>query len=287
MVEGRLDIERIVGGLTLARVGRSVAAGPNVQILDSVPSTNDLAWTRVGEPAADGFVVFAEQQTHGRGRLGRRWESPRGASLLCSVLLHDSADGRSKAPPGAQLSLLAAVAAHDAVADATGVQIEIKWPNDLLAAGRKVGGVLVESRPLTARRAADGGEASVYPTVHVVGIGINCLQQPAHFPPGLRERATSLDLVTAQVIDRNDLARALLVHLDRWLSDSDAWGGQWIRQAWLERAAPLGSRIKLQHSGQDYAGHVVDLDPTASLLVQLDSGERRLFDAATTTVINE
>ena len=103
----------------------------------------------------------------------------------------------------------------------------------------------------------------------------------------MRERATSLDLVAAGAVDRNDLARALLGHLDRWLADLDASTGDDVRQAWLERATPLGARIKLRHAGRCYCGHVIDLDPTASLLVQLDSGERRLFEAATTTVLDD
>ena len=289
MVEGGLDIDRVLGGLVLRRVGRLVGGQPNVVLVDSTTSTNDLAWARADTPDADGFVVFAERQTGGRGRMGRRWESPRGASLLCSVLLVDSEIDGDRASPalGPQVGLLAAVAAHDAVADATGVQVDIKWPNDLLADGRKLGGVLVESRPLDAGRASPRGGWAGPAAVHVLGIGINCLQQPGHFPPELRERATSLDLVAAGAVDRHVLARALLGHLDRWLADLDASTGDDVRQAWLERATPLGARIKLRHAGRCYCGHVIDLDPTASLLVQLDSGERRLFEAATTTVLDD
>ena len=94
-----------------------------------------------------------------------------------------------------------------------------------------------------------------------------------------------LDLIAAGPIDRTSLARALLVRLDRWYADPSSWTGDQVRQAWLERAAPLGARIRLQHAGRAYTGHVIDLDPTASLLVQLDTGERRLFDAAATTVL--
>ena len=203
---------------------------------------------------------------------------------MCSVLLVDSKPDRSGASPtrGPQVGLLAAVAAHDAIAEATGVQVEIKWPNDLLADGRKLGGILVESRLLDAGRGGRQGPT----TVHVLGIGINCLQQPGHFPRELRGRATSLDLVAAGIVDRNVLARALLGHLDRWLAGLDARTGDEVRRAWLERATPLGARIRLQHAGRCYCGHVIDLDPTASLLVQLDSGERRLFEAATATALD-
>ncbi len=286
MSDGRLNVDRILEGLSLTRVGRRGGSPSSVEIVDTTSSTNDYALSRAEAADADGFVVFAERQTEGRGRLGRRWESPRGASLLCSVLLtrnDEEAKGGAPGPFGSQLALVAAVAAHDAVADTTGVQVEIKWPNDLLADGHKVGGVLVETRSLP----DDPAHPSAVRTAWVIGIGINCLQQRGHFSPELRDRATSLDLVATRAVDRNALARSLLVHLDSWLLASDGPNSEAVRRAWLSRSAPLGTRIKLKHAGCTYCGHVIDLDPAASLLVHLDSGERRLFEAATTTVLND
>lgn len=209
--------------------------------------------------------------------------------MLCSVLLLEPVNppDLGHGPLGARLALVAAVAAHDAIAEATGVQTEIKWPNDLLVGERKLGGVLVESRSLPGAPAARGSAGGGATVGVVAGIGINCLQQRGHFPPELRHRATSLDEVAAVPIDRNALASALLTHLDRWLADPDAWSGDLVRRAWLERAAPFGSRIKLLSGGRRYQGHVVDLEPDAALLVQLDDGQRRLFDAATTTVLDD
>lgn len=259
-------------------------------ILDSVANTNDEAFARAGEPGADGLVILADFQDQGRGRLGRRWESPRGASLLMSILLLDETprDGRS-APVQADAPMLAAlvtaVAATDAIAESVGVQPTIKWPNDLLIAGRKVAGILVEVRRLAATGPSGEGPA-MERTATVVGIGINCLQQPGHFLPELRERATSLDQVAAGPIDRCLVARALLAHLDRWFAAPGGPDAAEVRRQWLARAEPLGRRIHLLHAGRRFSGHVVDLDPTAALLVQLDEGSRRLFDAAGTTVLD-
>lgn len=283
MALGPLNRDLLLAGLDLRRIAAG-APDPLLDVLDTVDSTNDVAWRRLGLDRADGYVVFAELQTRGRGRFGRCWESPRGASVLMSVLLAaPSANADEPALLGACLGLAAAVAAHDAIADAVGVQVEIQWPNDLLYGGRKIGGVLVESRPAAAHPAGTSGRSAA--SAHVVGIGINCLQQAGHFPPELRTRASSLDMCCSHPIDRTALARSLLAHLDRWLASPAALSSESVRQAWLQRATPLGARIRLQHGGRVFEGHVVDLDPTSCLLVQLDDGQRRLFDAATSTVL--
>ncbi|MCP4247805.1 MAG: biotin--[acetyl-CoA-carboxylase] ligase [bacterium] len=284
---GRLNIEQIVAGTTLRRVARPTQSGPNAAVVESATSTNDLAWLHLDAPGADGWVVFAEHQSQGRGRLGRSWKAPRGAGILCSVLLIEPEtpmEGRDGSY-GARLALAAAVAAHDAVEHAAGVSVELKWPNDLIARGRKLGGTLVESRALPAVDARANGGAPGGGTACVIGMGINCLQQRGHFGPDLGDEATSLELLSAGPVDRQAVARALLVEIDRWCGGLEEVGTERLRRAWLQRAAPLGQRIRLVHAGRQYSGHVIDLDPTAALVVQLDEGGRRLFDAAQTTLL--
>jgi len=273
--DARLNVERILSGLALRRVAATTPRGPNLCIVDEATSTNDLAWKRLAEPNADGWVVFAEHQTQGRGRMGRRWESPRGASLLLSLLLVEPR-------PLPELGLIAGIACCDAIARATGVRAELKWPNDVFARGRKLGGILIESRTLN-----DPATPNVpaRATAYVIGIGLNCLQHAGHFPPDLRERSTSLDLVHSEPVDRNAVAGLLLAEFDRWAADPGVRAPERVRRAWLDRSAPLGRRIELLHAGRRYTGCVVDLDPVAGLVVQLDEGERRLFDAAQTTVL--
>jgi BirA family biotin operon repressor/biotin-[acetyl-CoA-carboxylase] ligase len=261
---GLLQPDQIAADLGCRRIARTV------RMIESVTSTNDVAWQQFAAGADDGFVLFAEHQSAGRGRLGRTWESPRGASVMCSVVL---VDREASIDPGA-LSLICAIAACDAIRATTGVAAEIKWPNDLLARGRKLGGVLVESR---ADRA--GGR------VFVAGIGINCLQHPSHFPPPLREKATSLDIESAEPIDRVAVARRLLQQLDHWLTGPAQTAPQLIREAWCDRATGLGERVRLRRDAKEFTGVVVDLDPTAALVVQLDHGVRMLFDADSTTVL--
>ncbi len=290
---GRLNIESIVSGLRLHRLGGGANAGARLELVESISSTNDLAWERAADGDADGLVIFAERQTAGRGRLGRTWESPRGASILCSVLLLEPVDGDRFAvrpddvangpPRGPLLSLVAGIAVCDAVFEAAGVQAELKWPNDLLAGGRKLGGILVESRLI----ASNSGPKQGLKTAYTIGVGINCLQHGGHFSEALREQATSLELVSVGPVERCDVARALLRHLDHWCGGEFIWTADDVRRAWLERAQPLGGHVHLEQAGRRYQGHVVDLDPMAGLVVQLAEGGRRLFDAASTTIVDD
>ena len=258
-----LNIDRLSNELRTRRVGR------RIEYVQSTTSTNDEAWRLFEDGAEDGLVIFTEHQSAGRGRLGRVWESPRGASLLLSVVLIDRHDELS----GGTLGLLTAVAVVDAVTAATDVRPVIKWPNDVLVGDRKLGGILIESR----RR----DETATY----VVGIGINCLQQRGHLAGQLATSATSLDLESVEAIDRTHIAAALLTELDRRLGDRGGWNDEHLREAWLARSESIGQRIRLRHGGTVYCGSVVDLDPTAALVVRLDEGGTRVFSAAETTIL--
>lgn len=148
----------------------------------------------------EGAVVATDHQTAGRGRLGRVWEDAPGTSLLFSLLL------RPRVPPERlpELSVLAAEAVAEAVAELTGLPAEVKHPNDVLVGGRKIAGVLGEA-----------GEGRV-----VLGIGINVMQTARELPPETRLPATSLALEGAGDVDRGELLAAVLERLERRY---DAW----------------------------------------------------------------
>ncbi len=264
MWSATIDIDRIRRELRTERIGRYI------EHLTSTSSTNDEAWHRIDAACADGMVILTEHQTAGRGRLGRTWHSPHGASLLCSVGVVDRAGLLS----GGDLGLLTAVAACDAITSCTEVIPSIRWPNDLLVSGRKIGGILIEAR---ARR--DGVQA------YVIGVGINCLQQRGHFSSELAETATSLDLESRQAIDRTALAASLLTELDRWLAEPHRWDYADLHDAWRSRCESTGEHVRLLCAGKVYSGTVIDVDPRAALVVQLDEGGLRKFDAADTTIM--
>ena len=260
----QLDIERLRRAVTGQRVGS------RLEYAEQVSSTNDMAWHLVNHAAVatklDGSVVLTEHQTGGRGRLGRAWQSPRGASLLLSIITVS----RTDVPDTSSLMLLSAIATRDAVASCTELNPQIKWPNDLMLGGRKLAGVLIESKRLAGDHA-----------VCVCGIGINCLQQRGHFDAALTASATSLEIESALPVDRTRLAIELLVEFDRRLEQPSR---EALREAWLARCEPMGQHIRLRSGGSVYAGTTVDVDPTAALVVQLDSGVRRAFSAQDTTI---
>jgi BirA family biotin operon repressor/biotin-[acetyl-CoA-carboxylase] ligase len=160
------------------------------------PSTQRM----LAEDSAEGAVAVAEEQTEGRGRLGRRWEAAAGSSILASVLLVPPVE-----PPRLpELSLVAGGAVAQAIAEITGIEPAIKFPNDLLIGMRKVAGILAES-----------SEGRV-----VLGIGVNVNQTAQELPADTLTPPTSLRVVLGEPVDRARLLAAVLLHLER---DYDAW----------------------------------------------------------------
>lgn len=247
-----LDPDKIRGNLNTLRIGRKVL------VYDSTSSTNDVAAEYARNRDNDGLAIFAEQQTAGRGRGGNKWLSSRSDSILCSVLL-------TRNELSAELlSLTCAVA----VAEAIGKPARIKWPNDILLNGRKVAGILLESKPQG---------------VCIVGIGVNCHQMTGSFSADLRPAATSIDIETKSVTDRISLARRLLISLDHWL-DPAATPGEKVVERWRNLSIQLGHRVELVYGGRRFAGNCIGIDPEEGMIVQLDRGGRRMFDAAHTTI---
>ena len=163
----------------------------------STPSTQRL----LAPDAPEGTVAVADQQTEGRGRLGRRWEVPAGTSVLCSIQLRPKVEA-SRFP---ELTVLGAEACADAIRSATGLEPTLKDPNDVLIGGRKVAGVLGESDPQRV----------------VLGIGINVNVPAAELPDGVQIPATSLQIEAGAPVDRVELVVELLAALERRY---DAWG---------------------------------------------------------------
>lgn len=168
------------------------------------PSTQRM----LGEDEPEGTVAVAEEQSEGRGRLGRAWHAPAGTSLLFSVLLRPTIES-ARLP---ELSLVAGGAVAEAIAEVAGVDPAIKFPNDVLIGGKKVAGILAES--------SDGRV--------VLGIGINVNQTLEQLPVQTETEPTSLQLVLGAPIDRAPLLVAVLARLERaydaWVSGTSAAG---------------------------------------------------------------
>ncbi len=257
---GPLDESSLRGGLEGARIGRRII------LLDQCDSTNSEAGRVVAREGrgCDGWVIFAERQTAGRGRAGRTWECPAGAGLLMSAIV----SGPGEAGP--RIVLAAGMALCRAVRQTTETEPHLRWPNDVYLGGRKLAGVLVETT-------ATSGPEQMY----VVGMGVNCLQQPAHFADELRERATSLEIESRQPVDRTAVAAAILRELDRLLPPGGAALDETLCGLWRELSGDAGRRIELRVGERTFQGTVCEIDPAAGLLVELDGGGRAAFDPFT------
>lgn len=253
------DARLFLESLETERVGRGA-----LRLHASIPSTNDAAFElAAAEPAASGVVV-AEFQTMGRGRFGRRWESPAGSGLLASIVLPD-------VPPApARLSALAAVAVAETL-EGNGVAASIQWPNDLFAGERKIAGILLEARE----------ERPARPVV-VLGLGLNVAQRPDDFPPALR--ATSILAETGSLPPREKLLALFLRRLEAGLDALSRTGAGALEAAYRSRNRLLGRRITILDSGAPLSGIARDLSPEFGLALELPSGEVRRFAAEHVTI---
>lgn len=207
-------------------------------------STNARARDLALAGAPHGTLVTASEQTAGRGRQGRSWVAPPGRALLMSLLIR-GLDRRH-----ALLPLVAAVAVAEACEDVAPVECEIKWPNDVWIAGRKVCGILLEGRP-------QEGWA-------VLGIGLNVATRAEEFPDELAETATSLSVSAGRDLDVEDVLDALLAALARGLAEP----GARTLSAWRERDALRGRHIRWR----DGEGTASGIDDDGSLVVETTSG---------------
>jgi BirA family biotin operon repressor/biotin-[acetyl-CoA-carboxylase] ligase len=224
-----------------------------------IGSTNTAAMAAAAEGAPEGSVFLAEEQTAGRGRGAHAWHSERSAGIYCSVVL------RPALPPSEVLvlSLAAGLAVRAAIQQIdSSVRVDLKWPNDLLIAGKKVCGVLTEMN----------AEATRVRYI-VVGIGINVTE--ATFPRELAERATSLRLATGSELSRVELTGALLKSLDgeyrHLLADTDARPS--ILRRFAEHSSWVkGKAIRIEENGSALEGITEGLDDRGFLRVRTANG---------------
>ncbi|MFZ1414430.1 MAG: biotin--[acetyl-CoA-carboxylase] ligase [Defluviicoccus sp.] len=241
-------------------MGLVVPGGMQLIPLGRVDSTNEEAIRRCRAGAADGCVVWAEQQSQGRGRRGRSWLSPRG-NLYVSIVV------RPRVPSAAyaQLSFVAGLAVADAVAahlpEASAVGC--KWPNDVLVCGRKVAGLLLES---------GGGQGSGGDWL-VAGIGVNVAWAPKDDAVLYPATALAAEGGTATV---PDVLTSLLPAFARWRSRWEEEGFAAIRSAWRVRAHGLGAAITVRLEAETLSGIFRDLDPAGALILEQDTGLRTI-----------
>jgi len=254
-----LDPDKIKANLKTTRIGKKIL------VYNSTTSTNDIAAEYAKNKENDGLAIFAEEQTAGRGRAGTKWHSSRADSILCSIVLTECKCNAEL------LSLMCAVAVAEAIGKIAEFEAKIKWPNDIILNGKKVAGILLESKP------NDTGSAYIF------GVGINCHQEKNSFPPELQTTATSIDIESQAISDRISLAKRLLASMDYWLKVVEK-DSKKVTDQWRKLSIQLGHRVTLVFNGREFTGNCTGIDPEKGLILQLDTGGIRMFDAAHTSI---
>lgn len=240
---------------------RTERLGRSIEFRQSVGSTNEVAKALARLGAPEGLVVVAEEQTGGKGRLGRTWHSPPGVGIWMTVVLR---------PPlipyeAARLTLCAAVAVAGAIRQVAGLPAAIKWPNDIVLEDRKVCGILTEME-------AD------WDRVHfaVVGIGINANLPAEAFPEHLRATATSLLAAGGKPVPRALLIAEVLARLEAEYQDLVAGRFDQVLTRWRALSATLGRTVRVLPVAPDQpevVGVAEAVDPSGALLVRLPDGQ--------------
>ncbi len=243
--------------------------GRKIYTFDLIDSTNLKVRSLAADGESEGVLVIAEEQTSGKGRMGRRWHSDPGQNLTFSILLRP----RISPERVGLLSLLAGVGVAEAVEQITTCSPDCKWPNDLLLSNRKFCGILSET--------AGNGTA---PAV-VMGIGINVNKMT--FPDELREGATSLAIETGRMVDRPILLAATLRNLESLYRMLHAGQAAEIIRRWKTHSRMMGKTVGADRDGGTTRGIASDIADDGSLVIRTAEGDRRVYAGEVTILHND
>lgn len=246
-----LDIE-ILTGLDTIKWGKE-----ELYTFEEIDSTNIYAKKLASTGKPEGTVVVAEEQTLGKGRLGRKWESPRGKGIWLSFILRPPILP-AQAP---KITFVVAVGMVRALKKALNIEAKIKWPNDILINKKKVCGILTEISAEIERI-----------NYIVVGIGVNAQQNIEDFPPEFRDKATSLKIASSQKVSRVKILQCILEEMEYTYNFYLNKGFAGIINLWREYSITLGEEIKVITHEEEIFGTAIDVADDCCLLVKDESG---------------
>jgi BirA family biotin operon repressor/biotin-[acetyl-CoA-carboxylase] ligase len=283
----RLCPDQIEHELSTGRIGRRIA------VWSRVSSTNDVAARACGSASNDGLVVLADDQTAGRGRLGRSWTAPPRSSILMSVVVFPPSkidpSGCDAGLDAAWLTAMGAVATAEVVSAWIGREAAIKWPNDVRVDGCKIAGILVE-RPAapglagSTPSATDGAEPKRPDEPGrpaVIGIGLNVNLDRDALAADLRDRATSIRIERGGgPVDRSEVARDLIRRLDHWYEAVRSLGYAALNAPWRDRNEHRGRDVRVATPGGSRSGRLIDLDLRSGLTLDVGRADESGRDPA-------
>jgi BirA family biotin operon repressor/biotin-[acetyl-CoA-carboxylase] ligase len=241
----------------VSRLGKTEVVGRDIRVFEETTSTNDVIEKLAHDGVKEGVVVFAEAQTRGRGRLGRKWISPARKGLWFSVLLRPNLRPQETT----QLTVAAATALRRAIASQTDLKPEIKWPNDIQMRGRKVAGILTELN------------AELDSVKYVIlGIGVDVNLAASDFPNELRKTATSLRVEAGKMIPRAELATAILQELDADYTRVVCGKFAAVADEWESHCSTIGHDVAIRIGERQIRGRAEALDEDGALLLRTIHG---------------
>lgn len=231
--------------------------------LEETASTNDYAWELFEKKlAGHGTLVTADSQTAGKGRFGRSWMSATPKGLYASILLTPN--------PGLKiphiLTTAAAIAIAETMREFHKLQVRIRWPNDIVSDGKKLAGVLVDTKDKSGR-----------PKTYVLGMGINLNHCRKDFPLELERIATSLHILSNRQINRAVFAAQLVSVFSEWYGHVINEQYELLSQKWQELSALINKRVSVIVNSENITGRVIDLHITDGIILRLDAGGVRAF----------
>jgi BirA family biotin operon repressor/biotin-[acetyl-CoA-carboxylase] ligase len=264
MKSNSIDLDRLQTCLNGCVVGGQIIHKPVVD------STNNIAKRLAKRGAHEGTMVLADEQTKGRGRLGRMWSSPKGAGLWFSTILRPNV----KSQLTGALSLLPAVAIAEAVEKLFSVKSELKWPNDVMLNHKKFAGILAESKSI-------GNKIDFV----ILGVGVNLAQDRHDFSPQLQETATSIFIETGIKPSRLDMLTEILLRMDAIYRIVCRKGTQKLLELWKHYAMGLGKSVVIMEGDERFSGTLEDVTEDGSAILRLDNGRVKKFSTGDCTII--
>lgn len=243
--------------------------GREIFFYETVGSTNTIASDLAGK-TTEGSVVIANSQQKGRGRLGRKWESPPGVNIYISIILKPEIESKD----ATLITVMAVVACATALRRVTGLHVTIKWPNDLMVSDKKIGGILTELK-------TDHGRI----ISAIVGIGINVNVDIDTYPAEVQEIATSVKNETGMSYSREVVISKILNEIDYWYKILNRMGKGILLLEWQKLTSTLGREVKVIVGKETFTGLAESVDSEGMLILRLPSGMLKKINSGDLTIL--
>ena len=243
--------------------------GREIFFYDTVDSTNTIA-SEIAEKTVEGAVVLADSQGKGRGRLGRGWVSPPGVNIYMSIVLKPDIRPRD----ATLITIMSSVACATALRKITGLDVAIKWPNDLTVKKKKMCGILTDLKTEQNKI-----------IFAVLGIGINVNADIDRFPDEVKPIATSLKNETGILYSRTEIAAEILNEIDSWYKTLKTMDRDTLLSAWRRLSSMLGREVMAVTGQGTFTGLARDIDSEGMLIMELPSGETKRISSGDVTVV--